>query len=162
MGNAFHRCHTYTVTVLGTQALARHRTMLTKGNYIPTAQGRAFLAIFTLGIAMDALATRAEKSNSDTRVRTGACWGGPHREALTFWLWLCRANCSSAVERAGPLSRGMAGGAPRRPGRERHGWVCCDNPPPTQPPVLGRTEMGGSEGSRKEGWVSSCCKFCSL
>lgn len=43
--------------------------------------------------------------------------------AVTFWLWACRASCSSAVDRAGPLSSGMAGGAPRRPGGEARSWM---------------------------------------
>jgi hypothetical protein len=42
---------------------------------------------------------------------------------LTFWLWLCRASWSSAVDRAGPLSSGMAGGAPRRPVGDTGSWM---------------------------------------
>lgn len=42
---------------------------------------------------------------------------------VTFCPWVCRASCSSAVDRAGPLSSGMAGGAPRRPGGRPGKWA---------------------------------------
>lgn len=118
---------------------------------------------------MHALATRPKyfsraegNVTSDIRGRLEKEPGGaaPQHEAVTFWLWLwlCRASCSSAVDRAGPVSSGMAGGAPRRP-EIKHGCSVITHPQ-AQLQVLNM--LDGPEGSRQGRVRLACWKPCSL